>query len=73
VLRGAVDSYPGSGAIGAPVRASAHNRNLLGSGALTAPENLSEWPERESNPRHADFQGVKCRFMQHRGVPLVLV
>jgi hypothetical protein len=24
-----------------------------------------EWPERESNPRHADFQGAKYRSMQH--------
>jgi hypothetical protein len=23
-----------------------------------------EWPERESNPRHADFQGVSGRFFQ---------
>jgi hypothetical protein len=30
----------------------------------------SEWPERESNPRHADFQGVGDRSTEANGEPL---
>ena len=32
---------------------------------LSEERSYSEWPERESNPRHADLQGVSCRSLEY--------